>query len=135
MRVREALEALLVQELCETITTEQINFCKERLLELLERSRKGKQKQFPQEFFDFHDYLMENVENPFLFSLINIISNKTKILRFQSGVFAGREEPAIAEHLKIIEAIEERNADLAVALIKSHIINARDNTLSAISAE
>ena len=135
MRVREALEVLLVHELCETITDSRIDFCRERLLALLERSSEEREGEFSQEEFDFHDYLTENIKNPFLLSLINIISNKIKILRFQSGVFSGREEPAISEHLRILDAIKERNPDLAEALIKVHIANATENILAAMSTD
>lgn len=128
MRVRKALESLVVEELCNSsIDFKMIDHCKTSLKTLLKGEKKS--ERYPQEYFDFHDYLVKQIKNRFLVDTINIISNKIKILRFQADVFDGRKSSAIKEHLKIIEAIEKHNKELAILLTNKHIEISTENII------
>jgi len=135
IRVRMVLECLLVRELCQTITGEKVEFCRKQITPNLETSDKEKVLAVFQQDFDFHEHLIDICENPFLVSVINIISGKIKVLRAQSGAFLGRDVTADREHLTILDAIGDRNADLAEALLKAHLENAKKNIIALISTE
>jgi DNA-binding GntR family transcriptional regulator len=133
IRIREAFESLIVREAVQTITPEQIDHCKQKLLTLLGTRRRQTDGHLDQDEFDFHDFLTEVIKNPFTKSLFSIISNKIKILRIQSRVISARSEHAIEEHLKILDAIEAGDADLAEALARAHAVKSEEKKLAAFS--
>ena len=134
MRVRQAMESLLVAEVCSSITSEQIDFCRKSLLQILEKTDQ-KTIRFVQDFYDFHDYLLSVVKNQFLVQPYKFIANKIKILRFRSDLYEKRVKDSTKEHLDILDAIATKDVDLAEALMKSHIASATEIILSTFNSK
>ena len=63
-----------------------------------------------------------------------IIHLKEQIQRFRTTSLSqpGRSKDALDEHRKIVEAISERNAELAQVLAREHIENAEQSMLNAL---
>jgi len=127
--IRAALEALAAGLAAERITDEEL----EELQQILVQSTKS---QSLEEIIaidtKFHDALYRASRNE---RLVQIISNlREQIQRFRSTTLAspGRLKDTLEEHKKIVDAVSERNVQLAQQLAVEHIDNAENSMLELI---
>jgi DNA-binding GntR family transcriptional regulator len=73
---------------------------------------------------DFHLFIVESTENEKLLELIRNIYSQLDLSRFFS--YQGRGKEAVNEHLRIINALRERNGEESRLLIEDHLKNAFD---------
>lgn len=59
--------------------------------------------------------------------LIGELYQRIRMYRYQFSAYANRPQKACSEHLRIVEAIEARDGDLAEMLMRRHISSARQN--------
>ncbi|MGL4288003.1 MAG: GntR family transcriptional regulator [Phreatobacter sp.] len=80
--------------------------------------------------WDLHDTLIDSLGNAILSEAYRVNSIKIRLIRReQTRLDALRVEPVMAEHLRIIEALERRDAAGAVQAITDHILGARNRAL------
>ena len=127
--IRAALEALAAGLAAERITDDEL----EELQQILVQNAKS---QSLEEFIaidtKFHDVLYRASRNE---RLVQIISNlREQIQRFRSTTLAspGRMKNTLEEHKRIVDAVSERNVQLAQQLAQEHIDNAENSMLELI---
>jgi DNA-binding GntR family transcriptional regulator len=81
----------------------------------------GNNRKFIEIDIKFHDEIVATSNNRKLGKLYSYIRNPERILMIPSARIEGRMETAIAEHLKILDAIQKKDIDLAVNRLSAHI--------------
>lgn len=116
--VRTALEIESTRRACRTLTNEHIS----QIATLIEEERKaalaGNRFESLQLSIDFHLKIAEFAGNSYLFRYLEELTSLVYVIVTFYGaenLFCGYEE-----HLEILEAIRQRNEDLAVSLMIKH---------------
>jgi DNA-binding GntR family transcriptional regulator len=77
---------------------------------------------------DFHYRIISGSHNRALTDLlIGELYHLVRMYRHQFSAYANRPQKAFGEHLRIVEAIEARDGDLAEMLMRRHVSSARQN--------
>lgn len=129
-RVREALEGMAARLAAQYMTAEEVAGLHEVL-------RQHEQQQDIKEdvaYFqregdlDFHYRIIQGSHNKTLADLlIGELYHLVRMYRYQFSAVANRPQKALAEHRRIVEAIEAGDGDLAEMLMRRHIGRAREN--------
>ncbi|MHB1419334.1 MAG: GntR family transcriptional regulator [Bacillota bacterium] len=130
--IRAALESLAAGLAAERITEDELEELERLLLRLAECAATNDVLALIQVDTDFHDVLYKASRNE---RLKQIVSNlREQIQRFRSSSLAhpGRIRETLEEHKKLVEAVSERNVNLAQSLAQEHIENAEDSLLEAV---
>ncbi len=133
--VRAALEGLAAGLAAERITEEEMEQLERSLVKVSELTELDDLDELINVDTDFHDALYKASRNE---RLVQIVSNlREQIQRFRTTSLAqpGRIKDALEEHKKIVEAVSDRNIELAQALAQSHIENAESSMLEALRAQ
>ncbi len=78
--------------------------------------------------FDFHYRIIAGSKNERLISMLRgELYHLLRLYRYQLSTQAGRPDRAFREHHRIIEALSDRDGDLAEMLMRRHIAAAREN--------
>ncbi len=128
--VREALESTAARLAAERMSTAEVD----ELRALLEQHRTGAEVQEGVAYFqkegdlDFHYRIVQGSKNARLVSLLcNDLYHLVRMYRYQFGMASPRAVPAFVEHEHIVNAIADRDAELAELLMRRHIRSARAN--------
>jgi DNA-binding GntR family transcriptional regulator len=81
----------------------------------------GSYKRFVEADIKFHDTIVALSKNKRVGKLYGYIRNPERMLMIPSAKIEGRIETAVKEHLAILKAIENKDLDLAVENLRSHI--------------
>ncbi|MFA7468551.1 MAG: GntR family transcriptional regulator [Desulfotomaculaceae bacterium] len=133
--VRAALEALAAGLAAERVTEAGLDELERSLVQIAELSDSDDLGSVVERDTSFHDVIYKASRNQ---CLVQIVSNlKDQIQRFRAASLArpGRTKIAIHEHRKIVEAIADRNVELAQTLAREHIENAEQVMLSAFQED
>lgn len=79
------------------------------------------QKKFMDTDIKFHDSITALSRNRKLPKLYSYIRNPERLLMVPSAKIEGRMDQAVEEHLRILDAIQKRDVDLAVKRLSAHI--------------
>ncbi|WP_246616459.1 GntR family transcriptional regulator [Thaumasiovibrio subtropicus] len=127
-RVREALEGMAARLAAELISDEEIASLR-GLLETHEmhiEQVEGASYFHQQGDFDFHYCVIKASRNDKLISLLcDELYQLLRMYRFQSPRSHSRPEHALQEHKQILQAMEERDGELAEMLMRRHIQRSR----------
>ncbi|MEZ8143364.1 GntR family transcriptional regulator [Enterovibrio norvegicus FF-33] len=122
--VREALEGMAIRQACTHITARELDALKH----LLHRHQQhiddvdGATYFHQQGDFDFHYRIIQASRNNKLISLLcDELYHLVRMYRTQSTRTQSRPERALNEHVQILNALEERDAELAEMLMRRHI--------------
>ena len=116
--LREMLETFALRTAGENL----INFPVASFRELFQKiNAGGSYKRFVEADIKFHEAIIAASKNGRLGKLYSYIRNPERILMIPSAKIAGRIETAVKEHVAILKAIENRDLDLAVEHLRSHI--------------
>ncbi len=132
--LRGALEGLAGGLAAERITEEELEHLERLLVKIGECVQSNDLEGLIETDTEFHDVLFKATRNE---RLVQIISNlREQIQRFRSASLAspGRMKYAFEEHKQIVEAISDRNIELAQKLAAEHIENA-ENTMLNVSRD
>lgn len=128
-QVREALEGLTCRLAAENMTDAEID----ELSDLLDRHEAEVRRKDGAEYFrqegdlDFHFRIAEGCLNELLrTALCEDHYQLMRLYRYKFSNRAGRPRRALAEHRQILEAIRDRDGELAELLMRRHIRNARE---------
>lgn len=128
--VREALEGMAARLAAMHMTAEEVAGLR-ALLAAHEQDEalKADTAYFQQEGdFDFHYRVIQGSHNAALTELlIGELYHRVRMYRYQFSAYANRPQKAFGEHLRIVEAIEAGDGDLAEMLMRRHISSARQN--------
>ena len=129
-RVRESLEGLAARLAAENATPDEIEGLKALLAHHQAQSELQAGTAYYQEEgdFDLHYRLIQASHNKVLAQMLcGELYHRVRLYRYQFSGTAGRPHKAFAEHSRIIEAIENRDGELAEFLMRRHIGSARKN--------
>lgn len=118
--VRGMLEASMVRALCRQITPAQIRRLRQHLREEREAVARGDVARRTRLLADFHGLLARMQGNEVLANLLaDLLSRSSLILlMYQSATSA---EHSQAEHVAIVDALEQRDSRAAVRLLEQHL--------------
>ncbi|MDD2443676.1 MAG: GntR family transcriptional regulator [Desulfotomaculaceae bacterium] len=132
--VRSALEGLAAGLAAERITSEEMDQLEVTLVKI---------SAICQEDIDaivegdasFHEIIYRASRNERLTQIITQLQEQIRRFRMTSLSRPGRSKIVLGEHKKIVEAISDRNVDLAQTLAREHIENAEQNFLNTLREE
>ena len=132
--VRSALEMLAVTLAAERITDEELDALERQVLrESEEESKKdGSLDNIIYIDSSFHDIIYQAAHNQRLVQFVNILQEQLQRFRAASLARPGRSKTALEEHKKIVEALSERNGELAARLAREHIENAENAMIASM---
>jgi len=132
--LRESLEQLSVTEACRLMTSDEID----GLYLLLRRQRRMVSEDDIEAFIDsddqFHLGIARGARLPMLERFLDQIRAINRLMGLRAVTREGRVETVIAEHERIVVALEARKVKEAQAAMTSHLDNTRA-VLSAVEAE
>ena len=119
--VREALEGVAVRRACEVMTVEEIDY----LRLLLMRQRRAAETEGEDRFIDldeeFHLRIAEGARLPLLHRFLSQIRGFVRLMRVQARRDPSHMLEVLAEHEGIVDALERRDVDAALAALSSHL--------------
>ncbi|WP_078714788.1 GntR family transcriptional regulator [Agreia bicolorata] len=84
---------------------------------------------------DFHSRLAELSGNPFFSTAVATSLRRLERTRWLEASSAGSRDHAHDEHLRILDAVRARDADLATALIAEHIRGTHERLRESLSSD
>ncbi|MEG6617164.1 GntR family transcriptional regulator [Peptococcaceae bacterium 1198_IL3148] len=130
--VRAALEGLAASLAAERITDEELDMMERSIVSINEVSQGENIDKVVESDIDFHDLLYRAARNEKLISIITNLKEQLQRFRATSLAVTGRTKIAVEEHKQIVEALSERNAELARELAQQHIENAENVFLASL---
>lgn len=76
-----------------------------------------------------HNAFIDALGNTIISNVYRVNSIKMRLIRQERFRIDGRVGPVMSEHLKVLEAIERRSVEEAVAALVAHINHARDRAI------
>lgn len=132
--VRAALEALAAGLAAERATPEELEEMERASLQIYEASD-GQIDNIVERDTDFHNLIYKASRNQRLIQIITLLKEQIQRFRTTSLSQPGRLKHAVDEHKAIIEAISDRNVELANNLAREHIETAEQIFLNAMGEE
>jgi len=130
--IRAALEGLAIQSLSEKVDKDFLG----KLYTLYSKSENYLTKKdiisYQEYNKKFHESIITKTGNKRLISMMNQIRDHMSIIIIKNLSLESLEKTKdhAKEHIQILRALEESNFDLAEKLVKTHIINAKDEILN-----
>lgn len=135
--VREALEGMAARLAAHHMTDAEIEDMRELLRRHAENIKKDQGLSYYQEEgdFDFHYRIISGSKNERLITLLlGELYHLLRLYRYQLSTQAGRPDRAFQEHQRIIDALADRDGELAELLMRRHIAAARENLRARLMA-
>jgi len=133
--IRSSLEALAAGLAAERITDEEMELLERSLVEISEFSTDENIKAIVDGDINFHDIIYKASRNQRLVQIITHLQEQIHRFRMTSLSQPGRTKIALDEHKSIVEAISDRNVELAQQLAREHIENAEQSLLNVMREE
>lgn len=133
--VRAALEALAAGLAAERITGEEMEELERSLVQINEVSSRDSIDDIVALDSSFHDIIYRSSRNERLIQIVTHLQEQIHRFRTASLSQPGRTKWALDEHKKIVEAISDRNVELAQSLAREHIESAEQSMLNALGEE
>ena len=135
-QVREVLEGMAARLAAENVTDDEVQGLKALLVQHQQQSELQTGKGYYQEEgdLDFHYKVILGSHNKQLINLIcGQLYHLVRMYRCQFGMHSPRASRAFNEHANIIQAISDRDGELAELLMRRHIAASRKNIESKIA--
>lgn len=136
-QAREALEGMAARLAAEAMTTGEI----EQLSDLLDRHEQSIAADDGQHYLqdegdvDFHYRLAAGSHNAVLVGMLcDELYQIVRLFRHRFSSVRGRPVTALSEHRAIVDALRERDGELAELLMRRHIAKARRSALNAFAS-
>lgn len=133
--VRAALESLAAGLACDRITDEELEQLERSVVQISELAEQANLDGLVQEDAEFHEIIYRASRNKRLILILTNLQEQIQRFRLTTLSRPGRTRKALDEHRQIVEAISERNVELAQRLAWEHIENAENSLLCAIREE
>lgn len=137
-QVREALEGMAARLAAERMSDEAV----EELKDLIEQHRRDVAREFWQAYFqqegdlDFHYRIVVGSGNERLMRILcDDLYYLARMYRCQFGMKSDRARDALKEHAMVVDAIAERDGELAEWLMRRHVRASRRSVEQRLAAE
>lgn len=135
-QVREALEGMAARLAARNMSDEEIQSLQGLLGEHFDRVKDGQSYYQEAGDVDFHYRIIVGSNNQHLISmLIDGIYHLVRMYRVQLGMAGPRVTTAFDEHKQIVQAIANRDEELAEMLMRRHILYSRNNIQRKLTEE
>ncbi len=133
--IRAALEGLAAGLAAERATEEELEEMERAVLQTHEVSNGHDLNELVEKDTAFHELIYKASRNQRLVQIITHLKEQIQHFRTTSLAVPGRGKHAVEEHKGIVEAISQRNIELASSLAREHVENAEQLFLSAVGEE
>jgi len=120
--VRAALEAMAARLTVRYVTPEDIESLREIFIPFHEDTVEEQVQEFSLANVHFHEKALELSRCSKIVEMASNIQDQMRMVRIYTMRSGGRAENSLAEHLQIIDALEQKNADLAAKRMREHIL-------------
>lgn len=127
--IRAALEGLAAGLAAERITDEELEDLERYLVKIAECMEANDLNSVVDIDTEFHETLYKACRNERLVQIVSLLREQIQRFRTKSLASPGRMKYALEEHKKIVEAVSERNVELARVIAIEHIENAENSML------
>lgn len=127
--IRTALDVLAAGLAAERITDEELELLERLLVHIGEYIDNGDMEKIVDADSQFHDILYKASRNDRLVGIINNLREQFTRFRTISIAYPGRLKDTWEEHRRQVEAIAQRNVDVAMQLAREHMENAEQTLL------
>lgn len=131
--IRTALDVLAAGLAAERITEEELEKLERLLVQIGEHIENGEAELIVEADGAFHDILYEASRNDRLVGIINNLREQFTRFRSISMAYPGRLKNTLEEHRRLVEAIAQRNPDLAQQYAREHMENAEQTLLNDLN--
>lgn len=131
--IRAAMEGLAAGLAAERITEEELEQLERILVKIGECVQNKDLEKLIEVDTEFHDTLYQACRNERLVQIVSNLREQIQRARTASLSTPGRSKYALEEHKKIVEAVSERNVELAQMLARDHIENAENAMLDVLN--
>ena len=121
-----ALESMAARLACEVATDEDIGELRKIGTQFSEDEAKANLSEYSEANIEFHGTIMRLSNCRKLQELGEDLFTHLKPTRRRAMRDTSRANRSVVDHMKIIEAIENREADLAADLVRNHTVNLQD---------
>jgi DNA-binding GntR family transcriptional regulator len=135
--IREALEGMAAKLAAENMSDPEV----EAMRLLLDEHETAVQRSEGREYFqqegdlDFHYRIVQSSKNQKLIALLcGELYHLVRMYRYRSSRTASRPQRALTEHRRILDAIAERDGELAELLMRRHLSSARKSIAAQLEA-
>jgi len=129
--LRTKLEAIAASLVVKNITQIEIQHLK-RLCRELERHLRDRTDQMIEKDNEFHRAFFQASKNRYLNSMIDYLSTKAHIVKFNAWSQPNRIEQSILAHEAMIKAVEQRDGEALEKLVTEHLLFSKDSYLAQL---
>jgi DNA-binding GntR family transcriptional regulator len=130
--LRLKLEAVAARLVVENITRIEVQRLK-RLCKELERQMTDKTDQMIEKDNEFHRALFRASGNNYLNEMVDYLSMKVHMVKFNAWSLPNRIEQSILEHNAMIAALERKDGEAFERLVTDHLLFSKNNYLEQLS--
>jgi DNA-binding GntR family transcriptional regulator len=130
--LRLKLEAVAARLVVENITRIEVQRLK-RLCKELERHMSDKTDQMIEKDNEFHRALFRASGNNYLNEMVDYLSMKVHMVKFNAWSLPNRIEQSILEHNAMIAALERKDGEAFERLVTDHLLFSKNNYLEQLS--
>ncbi|MDF2500323.1 MAG: rspR 3 [Anaerosporomusa subterranea] len=127
--IRTVLDVLAAGLAAERITEEELEELERLLVQIGEFVEQSNMEQLIEFDTKFHDVLYRASRNDRLVGIINNLREQFTRFRSISMKYPGRMQNTVEEHTRLVEAIAQRNPDLAQQIAREHMENSEQTLL------
>ena len=125
LEIRGVLEGFILKLTVPVITDSEINHLEEIVNEMKKRKDNRNLLEYSVKNQEFHQTIYSACPNKTLVDITVNLKNQMRKYNTKTILVPGRDEQSYSEHSAILDAIKNRNAELAEQLMQIHIENVR----------
>lgn len=125
LELRANLEGFIIRKAVPTFSGEQISKLEETLKVMKKHFDNNELVQYSQNNLIFHQIIYDTCPNRTVVDLTINLKNQMRKYNTKTILIPGRSSQSYAEHSAILEAIKNRDSELAEALMLRHVNNVR----------
>jgi DNA-binding GntR family transcriptional regulator len=129
--LRMKLEAIAADLVVKNITSIEIQHLK-KLFRELERHLRERTDQMIEKDNEFHRALFQASRNSYLNDMIDYLSTKAHVVKFNAWSLPNRIDQARLEHKEMIEALEQRDGEAFEKLVVEHLLISKNSYLAQL---
>lgn len=135
LEVRRTLEGLAVSRCVRRIDGEGLRRLNEARQKCIDVFSSGEYREMAQADIEFHDVILHSTGNDRLEEIMNNLADRIYRYRYEFIRDTSHHPAILLEHDKIYEAVLERNEDVAVSAMQSHIDQQAKGIIISIRAK
>jgi DNA-binding GntR family transcriptional regulator len=121
LMLREALEGLAVRRACEVMDIDDIDYLHLSLIRQRRAAEQGRDDDFIDLDEEFHLKIAEGAQLPILHGVLGQLRGFVRVVRLGASRPPSVLEQVVAEHERIVNSLERRDPEAAVAALRDHL--------------